>query len=150
MQPLIYKDDKLHFSKPRSYDFQTWNNRKKYLIKIQRQGHGWDGFDAKAPKDASVEKALSVMKHLMKFVERPPKLMIDEDGDVTLTWGKEKNGVMVFLTIDPETLYLHVMDGCITVYPMKEFPSTSGNDKRVPRGVVKNIKRYLQYIIGDE
>lgn len=109
---------------------KNWDDRAAYLSMLQNQGVGWDGHAAPAPDSDSVVCALKVMRDLAGWiVAQPPRIMIDEDGDVVLTWGNARAGVMVFLTVAPDTLYLHVMDGQETVRSV-EYPSPGHADYR--------------------
>lgn len=104
---------------------KTWEDRITFLEKLGLVGDGWDGYSAKSPNASSITRALETMCYLSSRNFLPPKLLVDEDGDVVLTWGKARSGVMVFLTLTPSEAYLQVMDGDRTTFS-KEFYFSNG------------------------
>lgn len=95
---------------------ETWKDRSGFLNELQTMGDGWDGYSAKSPNSLSVTQAQEMMAYLSARNFLPPKLMVDEDGDVVLTWGKERDGVVVFLTFVLPDVFFHVMDGGQTTF----------------------------------
>ncbi len=104
---------------------KTWEERITFLERLGLMGVGWDGYSAKSPNAPSVTLALETMRYLSSRNVLPPKLLVDEDGDVVLTWGKARGGVMIFLTLAPPEAYLQVMDGDRTTLST-EFDFSNG------------------------
>lgn len=132
----------------RSYDddpnLKVWGDRSDFLKKLFLLGAGWDGFEAAAPSKSSVDKTLAVMKSLPSSIPQPPQLMVDEDGSITLTWGKAREGILIFLTMEESYVDLLVMDDDESIFSKHDIPYES--DDQIPVSAIDIIKKYLEKI----
>lgn len=105
---------------------QSWLQREADLSSLCKLGENWDGFDAAAPDDAIINKAISFLRILRdREPLNPPKRVVPSpNGLIALEWVEDNRFIQAEVSESDEVEWMVAIPGQLTRFVLESLSNS--------------------------